>query len=111
MNQIICIAGPTASGNNGSLPPGEDVLHNCRGFPAVAADGIILPWLCHINHMMGDALPLLRGGLGGADVHALIHLHGVAGHHFTIQFLRQCCGQRGFSRCRRPGDADDVVHK
>ena len=102
---------PGPACDHSGFSPGKDIVHNGGGHITVAADGKILPRLGHVDHVVGDSLHFLQGGLRGADVHALIHLHGVAGHHFTIQFLRQCCGQRGFPRGCRPGDADDVVHK
>ena len=102
---------PGSARNHGGFSPGKDIVHNGGGHITVAADGKILPRFGHVDHVVGDSLHFLQGGLCGADVHALIHLHGVAGHHFAIQFLRQLHGKRGFSRGRRSGDADDVVHK
>ena len=109
LNQRVHIKS-CAPGDDGGFAPCDNVIHNGGGLGAVAADGEVLVGLRHIDHMMNDALHLLLGGLGGADVHALVNLHGVAGHHFSIQFLCQLHRQGGFPGGSGPGNTDDVVH-
>ena len=47
--------------------------------------------------MVPDTLHLRRGDFGGANVHPLIDLHGVAGEDFAAQRLCQADGQAGLS--------------
>ena len=101
---------PRAARNNGGLPPGDNVLHNGRSLGAVAADGIVLLRGGHIDHVVGNALHLRFRGLGRADIHAAIDLHGVAGDHLAIQFLGQLHRQGGFPGGRRPRKANNWVH-
>ena len=61
--------------------------------------------------MVLDALHLRRGDFGGANVHPLVDLHGVAGENLAAQRLGQADGQAGFSRGRRPDDTNDFFHE
>ena len=89
---------PGAAYDDGRFPPAENILHNGVSHGTVPADGKVLPGLRHREHMVGDSLLFFRSGLGGADVHVLVNLHGVAGDDFTVHFLGQQNGQGGFSR-------------
>ena len=60
--------------------------------------------------MMRDALHFFRSRLGGADVHAFVNLHGIAGNHFAINFFCQGHGQGGFAGGSGPGNTDNIVH-
>ena len=99
-----------AAGDDGYLSPGENVLDNRRGRFAIAADGEILIRLADIQHMVGNALHFFRRGLGGADVHAAIDLHGIAGNYLAVYHFCQFHGKSGLSGGRRPGNAYDLVH-
>ncbi len=45
--------------------------------------------LDEVDHVVGHPGSLLRGGLGGADVHASVHLHGVHREDVRSQVFRQ----------------------
>ena len=75
---------PGSSGDDGGFSPGDDVVHNGGGHGAVPGHGKVLVRLRYVDHMVGDALHLLRARLGGADVHAAVDLHGVAGDHLAV---------------------------
>ena len=38
----------------------------------------------NVQHVVGNALHLIHRGLGGADVHPAVDLHGVAGDHLAV---------------------------
>ena len=71
-----------AAGDNGGFAPSQNVIHDGRGHVCVAADGEILRRVADIDHVMGDALHFFLGWLGGADIHAAIDLHGIAGNPY-----------------------------
>ena len=75
---------PGAPCHNGQLASGENVVHDGDGLGHIAAHGEVLPGVCHVQHVVGHPLHFLRCGLGGADVHATVDLHGVSGHHFPV---------------------------
>ena len=60
----------------------------------------------HIKEMVRDASLLLRRGLGRADVHAAIHLHGIDSDDFSAEELRQLQGHLGLADGRRSGEKD-----
>ena len=99
-----------AAGDDGGFAPGDDIVHDGSGHSAVAADGEVLVRVRHIDHVVGDSLTLFRTGLGGADIHAAVDLHGIAGYHFAVEFLCQFHSQSGLAGGGRPGDTYDVVH-
>ena len=99
-----------AACDDGGLAAGDDVIDDGARHLAVAGDGEIFVGLCHIDHVVGDALHLLHGGLGGADVHALVDLHGVAGNHLAVCHLGHFHRQGGFTGSSGAGDANNIVH-
>ncbi len=100
-----------AAADNGGFSPGEDVIQNGRGHFTVPADREILRGFRHAEHIMGDPLHLFGGGLGGADIHALVYLHGITGDDLTVQRLCQGNGQRSFPGGSGTGNTDDGIHK
>src|SRR5699024_7520620 len=105
---------PGAPCHDGQLASGENVVHDGDGLGHVPAHGEVLPGVCHVQHVVGHPLHLLRCGLGGADVHAPVDLHGVCGHHFPVPHLGQTHRRGGFPG--GGGAADDltvgwVVHR
>ena len=60
--------------------------------------------------MVDDAAHFLPGGLGRADVHAPVELHGIAGDDLPAKAFGQRYRQGGLSRGRRADDTDDPVH-
>ena len=84
--------------HNGQSAPGQDIVHDGDGALDVPGHGIIFFRIGHVQHMMGNALHLFLGGLGGADVHAAVNLHGVGGHHLSPEAPGQSHGQGGFAR-------------
>ncbi|MNR47091.1 hypothetical protein D3C85_1661470 [compost metagenome] len=51
----------------------------------------------NINQMMGDSVHFGRADLGCADIHAAVHLHGVAGDDLGIVGLSQLQAQPCFA--------------
>ena len=98
-----------AAGDDGGLAPGENVVHNGGGHFGVAADGKILPGVADIDHMVTDALHFRGVRLGGADVHAPVDIHGVAGNHFAVGGLGQLYRQGGLAGGCGPGDANNAI--
>ena len=99
---------PRPPGDDGQLSPGQDAVHNGHGVRHVPGHGVVLLRLRHVDHVVGDA-PLLRpGGLGGADVHAAVDLHGVGGHHLPAEAEGQLRGQGGLARGGGAADHQDV---
>ena len=93
------------SGHDGQTAPGENVVHTAGGHVHIPGHREVFFRLGHIQHMVGHTLHLLMGGLGGADVHAAVDLHGVGGHHLAAPGL----GQRHRQLCLAGGGgaADD----
>ena len=60
-----------------------------------------------IEHVMRHALHLLRRDLGGADVHAAVDLHGIAGNDLCVEGFRESDGERCLSDSRRPNDDNE----
>ena len=98
-----------AAGNDGGFAPGHDVVYNGSGHLAVAADGEIFLRLCHVDHVVDNALHFFHSGLGGADVHAPVHIHGVAGNNFTVKFLGQFHSQGSLAGGGRPRHTNNVI--
>ena len=59
--------------------------------------------------VMGDKRLLLLRGLGGADVHALVNLHGIHAQNVPTQPLPRQQRQGGFPAGSRPDDADHAL--
>ena len=99
---------PGAPRHNGQLAPGQDVVHTLGGHVHVPGHGEVLPRVGHIQHVVGDAAHFLPGGLGGADVHAPVDLHGVGGDHLAIVKLGQLHRHAGLSRGGGAYDDNDL---
>ena len=97
-----------AAHQNGQLAPGEDVIHDGDGRLGVPGGGPLLRGVRHADHVVGDALHLLRRGGGGADHHAPVDLHGVGGDHFPMKPLGQQHPQRGLSAGGGAHHTDDL---
>jgi hypothetical protein len=52
--------------------------------------------------MVSNQRLLLRGWLGGADIHKAVNLPGISRDNFRVNFLRDFQGAAGLSRTRRP---------
>ncbi|MPM88262.1 hypothetical protein SDC9_135364 [bioreactor metagenome] len=89
---------PGAAHHDGQLSPAADILDaGCR-LGGVSGHAVAFRRVGHVQHVMGHALLLLLGGLGGADAHSAVQLHGVGGNHLAVQAQRQLNPQAGFSR-------------
>ena len=77
------------------------------GRALVLRDARRLGDLPDVQHVMGHAVALLGGELGGADVHAAIKLHGVGVDHLTAQRQRQRHSERALTG---RGGTDDRDH-
>jgi hypothetical protein len=60
------------------------------------------------EQVVRHALPGGLGLLGGADVHALVELHGVGVHHLAVQGAGQGDGEPGLAGGGRPDHGDDM---
>ena len=65
---------------------------------------------CHINHVVWNTLHFFFRGLGCADIHVLVHIHGVAGYYLTVICFGKLHRQGGLAGGSGPGNADDIVH-
>ena len=92
---------------HGELPPAEDILHAWVGLTDVPGHGPALTGVRHGDHVVGDALRLLRRGGGGADGHAPVDLHGVRRDHLAAESSGDGHAHLGFSAGRGAHDADD----
>jgi len=61
-----------------------------------------------VEQVMRDALAGGRGLLGGADVHALVELHGVGVHHLAAEGAGQAGAEPGLAGGGRADHGDDV---
>ena len=102
---------PRAAGDDGNLASCENVIDNGRCHGAVAADGEIFIRLCYVQHVVHDALTFFQSRFGGADVHTPVNLHGVAGYHFTVQFLCKLYGQRSLAGGSGSCNANNTIHR
>ena len=68
----------------GSLPRARMSSTQLGGHVHIPGHGEVLFRVGHVHHVVGHALHLLMGGLGGADVHAAVDLHGVGGDHLAV---------------------------
>src|SRR5207302_11298547 len=67
-----------------------------------AGHGEVLVGVGHVDEVVRDPGPLLERGLGRADVHAPVHLHGVDGHDLHVtQLPGQGKGNGRLARRRR----------
>ena len=56
-----------------------------------------------VDQMMSDTVHFPRQDLGRANIHLLIHLHGIRRNDLSADRLRQFDGKLCFPYCRRPG--------
>ena len=73
----------------------------------VLRDGGGLPDVPQIEQVVRHPAPLGEVGLGGADVHAVVELHGIGVDHLPAQALREGDSQRRLARGGRADDGDD----
>ena len=62
----------------------------------------------HVEHVVRHQGALLGRGLGGADVHAAVDLHGVGRDDLAVVFLGEGDAEAGLARGRRAADNDDL---
>ena len=60
-----------------------------------------------VEEVVGHPAPLLRGRLGGADVHPAVELHGVGVDDLPAQPQGELDAQGGLAGARGPDDGDD----
>ena len=90
--------------HDGQAAPGQKPVYNGHGLLNVPGHGVVLLRVGHVDHVVGDAQGLRWGGLGGADVHPPVDLHGVGGHHLSPQPQGQLRRQCGLAGGRGPAD-------
>ncbi len=73
----------------------------------VAGDGVVLRGRANVEHMVGHPGALFGRGLGGADVHAPVDLHGVGRDDLAAESLRELDAEAGFACGRRAADNDN----
>ena len=108
-NQRIDIQSRAAD-NDDAFSACENVLHTGIRLVYITSNGKILRGVNAIDHMMLYAVHLRLCRLGGADVHAAVKLHGIAGNDFGIELLGKRDGQLCFSRGGRADDTENTVH-
>ena len=101
---------PRSAAHDADFPARQNILQHRLCQLDVFSDGKILAGVCDADHMVRHALHFLRRRRGGADCHAAVDLHGVAGQHLAVicfcQLDREpCLAGRGRTR-----DADDFFH-
>lgn len=74
-----------AADEHGAAPGGEQAVDLEPGQALVLGDTGRLRDVPDVQEVVRDAVPLLLGELGGADVHAAVQLHGVGVDHLTVQ--------------------------
>ena len=84
-------------GQDGQVSPGEYLLDTAAGHVHISGDREVFRWAGHVQHVVGDALHFRLCGLGRADVHAAVDLHGVCRHHFAAVPLCQLHRKPGFA--------------
>ena len=87
---------------------GKDAVDDARRHVAVHGNGEDLPWVGHVDHVMHRLRALLQRGLGRADVHAAVDLHGVHGDDFRTERIAQRDGRARLARAR---GADQRKHR
>ena len=107
-DQVVDIQ-PRAPYQDGQPAPGQDVLHTGGGVGYIPGHGVVLGRVRHVQHVVGDPPHLRRGGLGGADVHAAVDLHGVGGDHLAPGEKGQLHAQGRFARGRGAADHDYFI--
>ena len=73
------------------------IRQNGPGHPRVSPGAEGLVRIRHVNHVMGHPGLFGRGGLGRADVHAPVNLHGVRPHNLAAEFLGKGKGKAGLA--------------
>ena len=86
-----------ASRKDGQPAPPGDVLHQAQRIPLKSAGGVALGRIEDVYQMMRNALALLQGGFGRADVHPLENQCGIDADDLTVERLSQFDRQAGFS--------------
>jgi len=76
---------PRASGDNGQPASPDDAGDGFAGSSRVVSRGVKGIGVHHIEKVMRYQLPLLGRRLGGADLQATIHGHGVATDNLTLE--------------------------
>ena len=89
---------PCSTGYDGQLAPRQHIVHTPGGHLHVPGHGEVLLRVGHVDHVVGDAPHLLFGGLGGANVHGAVDLHGVGGDHLAVVALGQLHRHAGLAR-------------
>ena len=95
---------PGPAHHDGQFAAGQNLIHTGRRVLHVAGDRIAVERGHAVHHMVGDAMHLFRRGLGGADVHMPVNLHGVRADDLAVHGRGQRHAQRCFSSCCRAGD-------
>ena len=98
---------PGPAHEHGRFARGEQPVADRPGLLHIAGDGVVLPGLADVEHVVRDKGALFGRGLGGADVHAAVDLHGVGRDDLAAVTLRQGDAEAGLARGRRPADNKD----
>ena len=95
---------PRPAAKNGQASPGGKLVNDRGGRLDVFGAGEGGVGVGQVEKVMRNACLFLLGGLGGANVHAAVDLHGIAGEDLSAKALCQKDGQRRLSACRRTND-------
>jgi hypothetical protein len=83
---------------------GPNAAHVQTGLQLVCRDAGLLTNVQDVELMVGDSPALLDRGLGGADVHAAVELHGIGVDDLAVQLLSEGEGKIRLAAGRRPND-------
>ena len=86
-----------SAGDDGEAAAGGDLARGRRGQPAVVAGGEGLIGVGNVDEVVRQAGAFVRGGLGGAEVHAAIDGDRVATDDFAGEALGEGEGKGGFA--------------
>src|SRR5690606_28397245 len=91
------------------FPPPVNLLDRLVGQLLVLGYVETLVGLDDVDKVMGHPFPLGGGRLVGADVEALVHLHGVGSHHFASEAQGELDGNLGLAHRGWPHDDDQGI--
>ena len=103
---------PGPARHHGQRPAAQHGIDVGPRVPLVRGDAGLLGHVEHVELVVLDAVPLLRGDLGGADVHPAVELGGVGAHDLAPQPPGERDGEVGLAGGGRADHPDDdAVHQ